>query len=335
MVAMDRRCSRRCCDWRFDAIKNQGGYFGMAKKSQTSQFRIRQLIFVWGIIALPLLQWIVCWLFVNVSSIKLAFTDPRTSQLTFRNFQLFWENLTSPYGEIKIALSNTLKYFSTNLLIINPFACIVAYFLYKKIAGYKAYRVIFYLPAIVSSVAMVEAYRQFIGPGGALNALLNIFGASIPPEGLFARNETATGAILAYTIWTGCAANMLLFMGAMTRVPTEVLEAAKLDGCSAFMELMVIILPLILPTISTVVIVTCTNVFSASGPILLFTKGACQTTTIAYWIFAKVYGDGVSGGSSTANYNIVSCTGLCFTLVGAPLIMGIRWLMDKLPTIEY
>lgn len=307
----------------------------MATKSQTSKFKKRQTLFVWGMIALPLLQWIVCWLIVNLSSIKLAFTHARTGELTVRNFVLFWEDLTSPYGEIKIALSNTLKYFSTNLLIINPIACIVAYFLYKKIAGYKMFRVIFYLPAIISSVVMVEAYRQFVGPGGLVNGILNIFGGSIPPEGLFARNETATNTILVYTIWTGCSVNMLLFMGAMTRVPLEVLEAAKLDGCSAFKELTVIILPLILPTICTVITVTCTNVFSASGPILLFTKGACNTTTVAYWIFAKVYGDGVSGGTAASNYNIVSCTGLCFALVGAPLIMCIRRLMEKLPTVEY
>lgn len=307
----------------------------MVNKSQASQFKKKQILFVWGMIALPLLQWIICWFIVNLSSIKLAFTDARTNQLTSRNFILFWEYLTSPYGEIKIALSNTLKYFSTNFIIINPISCIVAYFLYKKIAGYKIFRVVFYLPAIVSSVAMVEAYRQFVGPGGLINGILNIFGGSIPPEGLFARNETATNAILAYTVWTGCSVNMLLFMGAMTRVPLEVLEAAKLDGCTSFKELTSIILPLILPTICTVITITCTNVFSASGPILLFTRGACNTTTIAYWIFAKVYGDGVSGGTAKSNYNIVSCAGLCFTLVGAPLIMGIRRLMEKLPTAEY
>ena len=307
----------------------------MTTKKKIGQYRKKQILFVWGLIALPLVQWIICWLSVNLSSISLAFTDPRTDEFTFNNFVLFWEKFTSPYGEIKIAFANTLKYFSTNLLIINPLACIIAYFLYKKIAGYKAFRVIFYLPAIISSVAMVEAYRQFVSPSGIINELLNLFGKSVPAEGFFARNETATGAILAYTIWTGFSTNMLLFMGAMIRVPLEVLEAAKLDGCSAFKELINIILPLMLPTISTVIIVTCTNVFTASGPILLFTKGDCNTTTIAYWIFAKVYGDGVSGGTSTANYNIVSCTGLCFTLVGAPLIMLIRWAMDKMPAVEY
>ena len=127
----------------------------------------------------------------------------------------------------------------------------------------------------------------------------------------------------------------VVIYGCMTRVPLEVLEAAKLDGCTSFKELTSIILPLILPTICTVITITCTNVFSASGPILLFTRGACNTTTIAYWIFAKVYGDGVSGGTAKSNYNIVSCAGLCFTLVGAPLIMGIRRLMEKLPTAEY
>lgn len=307
----------------------------MTTKNKIGQYRKKQILFVWGLIALPLIQWIICWLSVNMSSIMLAFTDPRTDEFTLNNFVLFWEKFTSPYGEIKIAFANTLKYFLTNLLIINPLACVLAYFLYKKIAGYKAFRVIFYLPAIISSVAMVEAYRQFISPSGIINELLNVFNKSVPPEGFFSRNETATSAILVYTIWTGFSTNMLLFMGAMIRVPLEVLEAAKLDGCSAFKELIKIILPLMIPTISTVIIITCTNVFTASGPILLFTKGDCNTTTIAYWIFAKVYGDGVSGGTSTANYNIVSCTGLCFTLVGAPLIMLTRWAMDKLPTVEY
>ncbi|MBR2321136.1 MAG: hypothetical protein IKA57_03265, partial [Clostridia bacterium] len=55
----------------------------MEKKSQTSQFKKKQTLFVWGMIALPLLQWIICWLIVNLSSIKLAFTDARKGTVNF------------------------------------------------------------------------------------------------------------------------------------------------------------------------------------------------------------------------------------------------------------
>ena len=304
------------------------------KSNKKSQFRKLELIFVGGMLALPLLQWLIFWLIVNFSSISLAFTDARTNAFTFQNFARFWEGLTAPYGTIKVALSNTFKYFLNSLLVINPLSLVIAYFLYKKIAFYKGFRILFYLPAIVSSVAMVAVFREVINPGGVLDAVLHLFGQSIPPEGWLARPDSATNVILVYSVWTGFSANMLLFMGAMIRVPVEMLEAAKLDGCSAIVELFVLILPLILPTISTLTIVTCTNVFSSTGPILLFTGGNYDTTTISYWIFEKIYGNGVLGGSPT-NYNIVSATGLCFTLIGVPVILGIRYLMDKLPAVEY
>ena len=305
------------------------------KRKKMNKSRKIELIFIWGMLALPLIQWIIFWLTVNVDSIKLAFMDSRTDKFTWNNFSLFWEGLTNPVetNNIKVALLNTLKYFSTSLFIINPIALIIAYFLYKQIAGYKAFRIIFYLPAIVSSVVMVAVYREIINPGGAIDAFLKLFGSGVPEKGWLADPSTATNTILFYTIWTGFSANMLLFMGALIRVPEEMLEAAKLDGCSAMVELIFLILPLIVPTMVTVTIVTCTNVFNSTGPILLFTGGDYETTTISYWIFAKIY-DG-TGGGSVENYNIVSCTGLCFTLVGVPIILAIRYVMDKIPAVEY
>ena len=107
-----------------------------------------------------------------------------------------------------------------------------------------------------------------------------------------------------------------------------------MDGCSAFREFFVMILPMIMPTISTLIIVSCTSIVATTGPILLFTNGGYNTTTISFWIFEKIYGGGVSGGL-TSNYNIVSCTGLCFTLISLPVIFLIRFLMEKIPVVEY
>ena len=113
----------------------------------------------------------------------------------------------------------------------------------------------------------------------------------------------------------------------MKRIPVSLMESAELDGCPMFRSLIEIILPLIWPTISTLIILNCTSIFSASGPILLFTKGLYETTTIGYWIFDMVY--------NFNNYNIVSAAGLFFTCIGVPFILLIRWLIDKIPTAEY
>ncbi len=307
-------------------------YIGVKKRNK---FKKNKFIFICAMLALPLLQWIVFWLMVNLESIKLAFLDARTDTFSYQNFIYVWDSLTNTTGAetINIALKNTLKYFGSSLLIINPISLLIAYFIYKQIFGYKVFRIIFYLPMIVSSVVMVSVFREVINPGGFVDALLKLFNSSVPEKGWLADPSTATTTILFFTIWTGFASNMLLFLGALTRVPDEILEAAKLDGCPPFVELVRIILPLILPSMVTVTIVTCTNIFNSSGPILLFTSGDYKTTTISYWIFEMIY-DG-TGGGSVENYNFVSCAGLCFTLVGIPFILAIRYLMDKIPAVEY
>lgn len=312
----------------------KGGKKVKAFKKKKGNIRKKELIFIWGMLALPLLQWLIFWVGINANYIKLAFLDARTNTFTFYNFVTFWNDLTAPAGSIKIALVNTLKYFAATMLIINPLSLAIAYFLYRKIRGYKVFRVIFYLPAIISAVVMVECYRGVIQPRGAVDMIMHLFGKSIPSEGWLANFDTATGAILFFTVWTGFGVNVLLFMGAMVRVPTEMLEAARLDGCTSFREFFTMILPMIMPTISTLIITSFTGVVAVTGPILLFTNGGYNTTTIAFWIFEKIYGGGVSGGL-TANYNIVSCTGLCFTLISLPIIFLIRYLMDKIPVVEY
>ena len=292
-----------------------------------------QLIFLICMLALPVAQWLIFWLYVNIQSIALAFQDPHGA-FTWGNFTLFWEELHATTGKtIGVAVLNTLIYFAVGILIQLPGALLISYFLYKKIWLNKAFRVIFYLPAIISGVVMVAAYRSLVDPGGPLEALVELCGGHLPPEGLLANSNTATAMIVLFVIWTGFGGNMLLFGGAMARVPIDVLEAARLEGCGPFRELVQIILPLIWPTICTVLIFTFTGIVNSSGPILLFTNGDYETTTINFWIFLKVYGQ--QGSGAGGEFGIVSATGLCFTLITVPIILIVRWALEKVPASEY
>ena len=303
------------------------------KKNTVNESKRKERIFLFLMLIGPFVQWLVFWLYVNMNQIVLAFQDQRTETFTTHNFVDFWESLTTPGGDIAIAVKNTFTYFSVNLFIIMPLALLISYFIYKRIAGYKGFRIIFYLPAIVSSIAMITCYKGFINSNGPIKDIFELFGREIPSKGLLGTPETATPTIVAYTIWTGFCTNILLFAGAMARVPIDVLESAKLEGCGTFRELFGIIFPLIWSSTSTQIIFAFTGIFSSSGPILLFTAGNYDTTTISYWIFEQVYGTGAAGGAGS--YNLVSAAGLCFTLVGVPIILFVRWLMEKLPAVEY
>lgn len=304
------------------------------KEGSLNRNKRNQTIFIVVMLAIPAVHWLVFWLYINIQTIALAFQDVRTSAFTFDNFKQVWTQLTSPVNNsIGIALKNTLKYFGTTVLINIPLSLVISFFIYKRIAGYKFFRIMFYLPAIISGLSLVTAYTEFINPNGPLGAIVKFFGGTPNSRSALGRPETATTAILIYFIWTGFTTNVLLFTGGMSRIPVDILEAAKLDGCGPARELTTILFPLIWPTFSTQLIFTMTGLFNSTGPILLFTNGQYETSTLAFWIFSQVYGNGVVGGSGT--YNLVSCAGLCFTIAGVPLILLARKLVNKVDAVEY
>ena len=304
---------------------------GNGSERNHKKVNVNRVVFIVSGLALPILSFLIFWLYVNFNTFILAFQKPSTYEWTLDNFVQFWDQLTRAGGTIGIALRNTLIYFAESVLLLF-LNLIIAYFLYKKIFGYKVFRIIFYLPAIISAVVMTTVFAEFIKPHGPLGTIVGWFGGSMKPEGLLGQNATATWAIVAYNIWVGFT-GMLLFHGALARIPYEIIEAAKLDGCGPIRECRSIIFPLVWPTFSTLLIFHLTGLFTASGPILLFTNGEFETTTISYWIFTQVYGTGAVGGSG--NYGLVSAAGLCFTAVGLPIILLVRKLVEKIPVAEY
>ncbi len=329
-----RSLKERISDSRYEL--NRKIFYGKPnKKASHINERRKRLFFITAMLAIPALNWLIFWLFVNVQSFMLAFQDPRTGSLTLDNFAEVWEFVTSPINnELGISLMNTLKYFGTSVLIVMPLCLVVSFFFYKRIFGYKVFRIIFYLPAIISSVVMVTAYSEFVSPTGPLGAIQRAFGMEVNPVSPLSRSETATNTILVYCVLTGLTTNVLLFTSGMSRIPIEVLEAAKLDGVGPARELCSIIFPLIWPTFSTQFIFALTGIFNSSGPILLFTNGGYNTSTIAFWIFQKLYGT-TGQGPSIGAYNLVSALGLCCTVIGVPLVLFARKLTEKIDSVEY
>ena len=105
-------------------------------------------LFIVCILAIPILNWLVFWLYVNIGSIMLAFQAETANGTvwTLNNFKIFWGAITQEGNSLNISIKNTALYFSSGLLITMPLSLLISYFLSKKIAGYQIYRVIFISP---------------------------------------------------------------------------------------------------------------------------------------------------------------------------------------------
>lgn len=236
----------------------------------------------WGFIAVmlavPLLNLLIFYFGVNINSVLLAFKENIGGETVFSlyNFQRLFKEFASSASVVNEALKNTLIFFFLSFIIITPLSLIFAYFLYKKIYGYKIFRFVFFLPSIISATVLTTLYKQLILPDGVISQLVRLVGGEVPLLGYLATEDTALWAIVVYTLWTGFGVNIILFSGAMSKLPEEVMEYAKIDGVGTWRELVQIIIPMIWPTVSTMLTFAIVGLFTASGPILLFTKGTVR-----------------------------------------------------------
>ncbi len=299
----------------------------MTKERMFNPIKARKAFFIVCMLIIPLVNLIVFWFYVNFDSILLSFKSNQPGvgvKWGFENFQNFFDEFKQPDSTILEALRNTLIFFFSNLCITLPVSVVLCYFLYKRIKGYKAFRFIFYLPSIISASVYVVLFKYIIGSEGTVGLFLKAIGCK--PIPFLSDSRYALGTILFYTVFTGFGGNIVMLSGAMSHIDDSIVEAAKIDGASMSCEFFRIVLPLIWPTLSTLIILSFVGVFGSSGPILLFTQGEKGTYTISYWLYDQV--------ERWKSYNYPSAVGLFFTCIGAPIALFMRWVMGKVPSYE-
>jgi arabinogalactan oligomer/maltooligosaccharide transport system permease protein len=140
------------------------------------------------------------------------------------------------------------------------------------------YRVLLIIPWAVPSYVTALSWkgmfhRQFGAVTGLINAANEFFGLSIEPIAWFSRFSTAFTANLTTNVWLGFPFMMVVTLGALTAVPEDVLEAAKVDGASRFQRLRLVTLPMIAPTIAPAVTLGAVWTFNMFNVIYLVSGG--------------------------------------------------------------
>lgn len=291
--------------------------------------KIQRGIFIALMLSVGILQFLIFWVYVNFNSILMAFQlNTKTGIVwTLENFTRFFHEFSIPEFELALALRNTLLMFVVGTVIGLPTSLLFSYYLYKKILFAKFFRVTFFLPSIISAAVLVSLFKYILAVNGPFNEVLSwIVGKTVEIE--WVTDEAfSMGTILFYIFWTGFGTNIVLFTGAIYRIPQDVLEYAKLDGVSMTRELVQIVVPLIWPTISTLLVFATAGLFTTAGPILLFTDGQAKTMTIGFFIFKQV---------TNNSYYYPAAIGLLFTAIGFPLVIIVKWTLGKvLEDVEY
>ena len=281
-------------------------------------------VFIITMLAIPIVSFLFFYVYINFNSILMAFQEPLFDgrggyRWGFGNFEKFFQKFAVVGTEenMGLYLRNTIIYFCQDMFIMLPLSLIICYFMYKKIAGYQAFRTIIYLPVIMTAPIMASLYKLMLD-WGALRVIGEKFGMNLPDS--FIMNENyALNSVLFYVLYTGIGGRFVLLGGAMNTIDPSIIDAGKIDGAGPYRELVSIIIPCIWPTLATLILLSSTGIFTASGPLLLFDKGVCGTMSISYYIY-----DVVQGGGDNTSVELAAAVGVTFTVLALPIVMLVK-----------
>lgn len=302
---------------------------GSLKKSKRAQ-----TIFLFVILFYPILHVCVFYIGVNLNSIVLAFQkyDSQTNIFSFtgfENFQRFF--LAFKYETLMLtSLKNSILVYVCMLVIFFPLNILFSFFIYKKLPLAGFFKIVLFLPQIISSIVITLMFKYFVENG--IPWVVEQF-TGVRPLSLLANVDTRIPTLIFYGMWAGFGGSIILYTGSMSRVPQSVIEYAQIDGISIWKEFWHITVPLIYPTIVTFLVVGIAGFFTSQMSAYNFYGGQApgNISTLGYFFFIKVV-----GAPSMADYPYASATGLLFTLCAAPVTLLVKTLLEKFgPNTEY
>lgn len=306
--------------------------------------KTRRLVFVWGVLAIPIIQFCIFYIAVNIESILLAFqyydtdkTSPTYKEYVFFNFGKLFTNFSNFIDKVKN--DPTLVTYTLNsvwLYLLGyatlPITLFFSFFIVKKLRFAGVFQVILFLPAVLSSVVEVTMFSYIVEE--VIPELLHITMGIEKGKSYLLREDCAFWLMWFFGFWTGFGSNILIYCGTMSRVPESLVESAKLDGISLFGELIHIYFPLIFPTIATLLLLGVAKFLMTGNAAFTFYESDAPESarTLAYYFYIQVVGS----KAAFKNYPEVSAASLLITFIGVPVALIMRYVVNKfIPPVEY
>ena len=233
-------------------------------------------------------------------SLGLSFTNYKLINTpSFIGLENYKTMLADEY--FRTSFVNTFKYVFLTVPFKLSFALFIAYILNFKLKGVNFFRTAYYIPSILGgSVAIAILWRFIFSQDGLVNMITGIFG--IPAVNWLGDPKTALFTVSLLRVWQFGSA-MIIFLAALRNVPTELYEAAEIDGASKIAVFFKITLPILTPVIFFNFVMQLVEAFQEfKGPYLITQGGPRNSTMLlplliynnAFAYFKMVYASAIA-----------------------------------------
>ena len=227
-----------------------------------------------------------------------SFTDwngARSTWVGWTNYERIIAN-----GELLLLLRNNLIFVFAvpGILLIS---LVVTVLLFEEVPGWRFFRSVYYLPTILSAAVVGTLMRIMFASRGAVNDVLGRAGLEQLQHDWLGTVSTAFLVLILAFYWQTLGQGVLIFLAGMSSIPTDLLEAARLDGAGWWNRLTRIIIPLLVPTIAYFVLINVIWIFvGLFGLVYTVTKGGpgYATTPFDLMIYRKAFESGEMGYAS-------------------------------------
>lgn len=288
----------------------------------------RDYIFLTTALIIPIVQLLICYVWVNFNSISLAFKDTADGIhfefVWFDNFKKVIDDILHSW-DMQTMLGNTFKMYFFSQIVTVFIALILAYMIWKKCFAHRFFSVLLFLPQVVSSVIFVMLSRYIIA-----YALPVIFNSNTIMECL---NPYTSGfdVVLGIGCFLSIGGTLVLILGGMSNVDQSVMEYAKIDGCNAVQEFIHVVFPAVYPTLISLFVIGLAGIFSNQGLLFPFYGLTTEASvkTIGLHIYLTVYVN-----NDFIQYPYLSALGLLASIITIFLSFGGRKLLEKIGPSE-
>jgi multiple sugar transport system permease protein len=170
------------------------------------------------------------------------------------------------------ALWVTIRYVVLSVPLKLAFALALAMLLDRGLRGLAFYRSVLYLPSLLGgSVAIAVLWKQIFGYDGLINtALYDLFGIDGPSW--ISNPDYALETLVALRVWQ-FGSPMVIFLAGLRQIPTELYEAAAIDGANAWQKFWRVTLPLLAPVVFFNLVLQTIDAFKAFTPAFIISGG--------------------------------------------------------------
>lgn len=179
------------------------------------------------------------------------------------------------------AFGFTLKFSVVSIVTINVFAFILALALTRKIKGTNLFRTVFFMPNLIGGIILGYIWQQMI------NAVLLKYETT-----LVANPTYGFWGLIILMNWQMIGYMMIIYVAGLQNVPTDLIEAAEIDGATSLQTLFKVKIPMVMPSITICLFLTVSNSFKLFDQNLVLTAGAPskKTAMLALDIYNTFYG---------------------------------------------